>query len=438
MADKSYDAIIIGAGIIGNCIAFELAKKGYKTLNVDKLGGSGFGSTAASCAIVRAHYSTRDGVAMAYEGFKIWDKWADYLEVEDPDGMAEFKKTGSILLKSQGHNWRNVKQHYDDVGVDYEEWSTAKVKEMVPIYDMHEYWPVTRPEEDEHFFDPRDKELEGAIFCPGGGYMSDPRLSTHNVQIAAQAKGAEFLFKAEVVEIRQKNDRVKGITLADGRQFDAPVVINAAGPHSFIINRLAGVYDKCNIKTKALRHEVAVVPSPPGFNFEKDGYHTSDGDNAIYFRPEVGNSILIGSEDPKCDPQEWIDDPDVFNRNTTDLQWKAQVYRCARRIPELPIPDKKRGVVDLYDCSDDWIPIYDKSDLGGFYLAIGTSGNQYKNAPVVGMVMAELIDQCEHHGLDHDQNPLQFTLPHTGITIDIGFYSRNREINYNSSFSVNG
>jgi len=40
-----------------------------------------------------------------------------------------------------------------------------------------------------------------------------------------------------------------------------------------------------------------------------------------------------------------------------------------------------------------WIPIYDKSDLPGFYLAIGTSGNQYKNAPEVGKMMAELITQ---------------------------------------------
>jgi len=35
--NKKYDAIIIGAGVIGAAIAFELAKKGYKTLNVDRL-----------------------------------------------------------------------------------------------------------------------------------------------------------------------------------------------------------------------------------------------------------------------------------------------------------------------------------------------------------------------------------------------------------------
>ena len=69
MSGGPYDAVIIGAGVIGAATAFELCKRGLKTLNVDKAHGSGVGPTAASCAIVRAHYSTYDGVAMAYENF---------------------------------------------------------------------------------------------------------------------------------------------------------------------------------------------------------------------------------------------------------------------------------------------------------------------------------------------------------------------------------
>jgi sarcosine oxidase subunit beta len=94
-------------------------------------------------------------------------------------------------------------------------------------------------------------------------------------------------------------------------------------------------------------------------------------------------------------------------------------------------------VVDLYDCSDDWIPIYDRSDLDGFYMAVGTSGNQFKNAPVVGHLMAELIDACQS-GHDHDSEPLRVKCRYTGRELDAGFYSRLREINPSSSFSVNG
>jgi len=67
---QKVDAIIIGAGVIGTATAFELAKRGYKTLNIDALPSAGYGPTSNSCAIVRAHYSSFDGVAMAFEGFE--------------------------------------------------------------------------------------------------------------------------------------------------------------------------------------------------------------------------------------------------------------------------------------------------------------------------------------------------------------------------------
>ena len=436
--NKKADAIIIGAGVIGSSVAFELAKRGYKTLNIDKLPTSGYGSTSNSCAIVRAHYSTWDGVAMAYEGFFYWDDWKNYLGVEDERGMIKYMKTGSIMFKLQGedHSKKSLK-FFEEIGVEHEIWDLEKLKERMPIYSHDQFDGTTRPDDDEHFFDKTGKKIEGAIFTPGSGYVSDPQLSSHNLQVAAEANGGEFLFNNEIKEIRQENGKVLGVILKTGEQIDAPIVVNVAGPHSFVINRMAGVEEEMNIKTKALRHEVHHVPSPEGFDFEKDGFHTSDGDNYIYFRPETGNTILIGSEDPLCDPKEWIEDPDNYNNQVTESQWRAQVYRCARRIPDLKIPSRTSGVVDLYDVSDDWIPIYDKSALRGFYMAIGSSGNQFKNAPVAGHCMAELIDACEK-GHDHDANPLKVKTVYTGLELNMGFYSRNREINPNSSFSVNG
>ena len=436
--NKKADAIIIGAGVIGSSVAFELAKRGYKTLNIDKLPTSGYGSTSNSCAIVRAHYSTWDGVAMAYEGFFYWDDWKNYLGVEDERGMIKYMKTGSIMFKLQGedHSKKSLK-FFEEIGVEHEIWDLEKLKERMPIYSHDQFDGTTRPDEDEHFFDKTGKKIEGAIFTPGSGYVSDPQLSSHNLQVAAEANGGEFLFNNEIKEIRQEDGKVLGVSLKTGEQIDAPIVVNVAGPHSFVINRMAGVEEEMNIKTKALRHEVHHVPSPEGFDFEKDGFHTSDGDNYIYFRPETGNTILIGSEDPLCDPKEWIEDPDNYNNEVTESQWRAQVYRCARRIPDVKIPSRTSGVVDLYDVSDDWIPIYDKSALRGFYMAIGSSGNQFKNAPVAGHCMAELIDACEK-GHDHDANPLKVKTVYTGLELNMGFYSRNREINPNSSFSVNG
>ncbi|MFV1991363.1 MAG: FAD-dependent oxidoreductase, partial [Acidimicrobiales bacterium] len=97
---ERYDAIIIGTGIIGAATAFELAKLGYTTLNIDKLPAAGYGSTSNTCAIVRASYSTWDGVAMAYEGFSYWNDWENYIGVPDESGLAKYIACGTLQLTS--------------------------------------------------------------------------------------------------------------------------------------------------------------------------------------------------------------------------------------------------------------------------------------------------------------------------------------------------
>jgi sarcosine oxidase subunit beta len=70
-------------------------------------------------------------------------------------------------------------------------------------------------------------------------------------------------------------------------------------------------------------------------------------------------------------------------------------------------------------------------------MAVGTSGNQFKNAPIAGEMMAGLIVACEG-GHDHDRDPVTFRLKHIGREVSLGFYSRRREVNPDSSFSVLG
>ncbi|MEM9652004.1 MAG: FAD-dependent oxidoreductase [Actinomycetota bacterium] len=445
MSDNQYDAIIIGAGVIGSAVAYELAQRGRRTLNIDKLPASGYGSTSNSCAIIRFSYSTYDGVAMSWEGQHYWDNWADYLGggvdgAVDERGLIDFIKCGTALLKKEGGHHEKVIPLLTDLNIPHEDWDVEQLIERFPAFDGSVFGPPKRPDDD-RFWDEPTERLLGAVWTADSGYISDPQLSTHNLQRAAEKVGGRFVFNTEVTSIdtdaESGNGRVTGVTTGDGRSFEAPVVVNVAGPHSFVINRMAGLEGTMKIKTRALRHEVHHVASPEGVNYEATGCHVQDGDTGIYIRPEAGDNILIGSEDPECDPQEWIEDPDEFDREVSAAQWEAQVLRLARRMPDLGVPNVKRGVVDLYDVADDWIPIYDRTDLPGFYVAIGTSGNQYKNAGVAAHCMAELIDAVEA-GHDHDNDPVIVNGRYTGLALNLGSFSRNREINEDSSFSVNG
>ena len=444
--NHNYDAVIIGAGVIGAAIGYELAKTGKRTLNVDKLPAAGYGSTSNSCAIIRFSYSTYDGVAMSWEGHHYWANWREYLggsadDDIDERGLIEFIQCGTALLKKAGGNSHHEKvvPLLSELDIPFEDWSAEELVERFPALDAAVFGPPKRPDNPDFWSDPTERLL-GAVWTPDAGYISDPQLSTHNLQRAAENVGGEFRFNTEVTSVNRTGGRVTGVTLSNNdseNTVTAPIVVNVAGPHSFVINRVAGLEGTMNITTKALRHEVHHVASPPGVNYGTTGCHVQDGDSGIYFRPESGDNILIGSEDPACDPQEWIEDPDDYDREITAEQWEAQVLRLARRMPDLGVPNVKRGVVDLYDVADDWIPIYDKTDLDGFYVAIGTSGNQYKNAGVAAACMAELIDAVES-GHDHDADPVTVTGRYTGLAINMGAFSRNRELNPNSSFSVNG
>lgn len=431
----TYDAIIIGAGIIGTAIAYELSKKGYKTLNIDKNPAVGYGSTSSSCAIIRTYYSTSHASALAYEGWHFWRNWRDYVGDNIASELITYRDTGSLLYKTDGNNrLTSVPPIMDAIGCPYEHLDAAQIRQRLPIVDTQRFEPVKQVEDD-GFAEPTGPEIYGGIYFPASGYVNDPQLATQNLKEAAMREGAEFVLNAQITEIIQDNGRVSGVVLADGSEKSAAIVVNVAGPHSSKINALAGIGGNTAIKTRPVRQEVASIKAPDGYDYETDGPICADDDVGTYSRPETGNHMLIGTVSPPCDDIDWAD-ADDFETNITE-QIMTQVMRQAQRYSGLQIPSSINGIVALYDVSDDWNPIYDKSDLPGYYMAIGTSGNQFKNAPLAGKIMTTIIDKCES-GIDHDQQPGEFHLENINWTLPLEIFSRNRAINADSSFSVLG
>ncbi len=435
MSNNTYDVVIVGAGIIGAAIGYELSKKGRRTLNIDMLPAAGYGSTSNSCAIIRLYYSTLDGSAMAYDGYHYWKEWAHYLQAPKDESLAIFNDCGTLIMKTKiNDGLRKQLVHMDALEIPYEHLSNEQIVELYPFYDLSNFAPA-RLLDDSDFGEPTGGQLDGAIMFPKGGYISDPQFATRNIQLAAERVGGKFRFNSRVKEIPTHSGSVQGVVLEDGTRIDAPVVINVAGPHSCQINALVGADSDMNISTRALRQEVVHLPAPDGIEYSSFACVISDSDAAVYTRPETGNNILIGSEDPPCDEHVYVD-PDNYDTNFSD-QWTLQAQRLGQRIPGLGIPNSPKGCVDLYDVTEDWIPIYDCSCIDGYYMACGTSGNQFKNAPVAGKAMAELIEYCESGG-DHDNNPLQYRLEYINRDISLGTFSRLREINQDSTFSVLG
>ena len=433
---RTADAIIVGAGVIGSAIALELGRTGWDVLVVDRLRGPGQGSTSASSAVVRFNYSTFAGVATSWEAKHCWASWADHLGAADGPGLARYHRTGFVFLDVEALPQARSLAFFDRAGVPYEVWDPDALADRLPWMDVGRYWPPKQL--DDHQFWTSERGRLGAVFTPDAGFVDDPMLAAANLAAAATNAGVTFTFNRTVAEVLRRGDRVRGVRLADGEELHAPVVVNVAGPWSSSLNRLADVGADFTVTVRPMRQEVHQLTAPAGYSDgDQLGPVIADLDLGTYLRAAPGGGLLVGGTEPSCDELEWLDDPDAANLNPTKPVYDAQATRAARRLPGLCVPDAPRGIAGVYDVADDWTPIYDRTSLDGFYVAMGTSGNQFKNAPVVGRLMATLITSVEA-GHAHDEHPLVYTGEHTGLPIDTGTFSRKRPANNDSTHTVMG
>jgi sarcosine oxidase subunit beta len=427
--------IVIGGGVIGGSCAFELRKKGFTTLNVDTNPAAGYGSTSSSSAIIRHFYSLEDSCRLAWESYHHWAAWGDYVEATKGEDLCGLHEVGCAAMDvpaspaAQTYMSR-VRSAMQACNVPVEEWDAAEIQRRMPYMSTTSYFPPRRIDDDE-FGNENGGEISSILYCPKAGYVNDPQLSARNVVDAAMRRGGEFKWRARVVKINrdESGSKVTGVTLEDGSIVEAPIVINVAGPHSQAVHDLAfqgaaGACDDSRFRSKPLKVEVAYVQEPPGSRLDETFPMLADIDVGVYMRPQQGGQLLIGSIEPECDELHFLEGADELEDGLTD-EWNSLVYRAALRFPTLQVPNTAAGLVALYDTTPDFVPIYDKTSLGGFYSIRGTSGNQFKNAPVVGKICAVLVDGVEN-GRDHDTQPLSMPCEHTSGSIDLGMFSRLR------------
>ena len=443
-------AVVIGAGVIGSSIALQLRRLGHDVTVVERNSAAGMGSTSASSAVVRFNYSTFDAVALSWESYFLWKEFKDLIDgangyAKNPlsnsqDHYAQLEDRGYVMLDVPVLSNEKTMALFDRAGIPYEIWDSKQLKIGMPGIDAGRYWP-NKPVKSDEFWDEANQEL-GAIFSKHGGYVSDPLLAAQNFAMAAKREGVNFKFRKVVVGIEKNLGRVCAVVVSD---FDsqskkpintgheviaADVVINVAGPWSTLINQMAGAGSDFTMELKPLRAEVHQISTPKDI---LPGPIMGDLDLGTYVRSGAGGITLVGGTEPECDVLEWVepDKVDEVNMTRTVEVFESQTYRFARRFPAAQIPSTPVGVVGVYDVSSDWTPIYDKTDVPGFYVAIGTSGNQFKNAPGAGFIMAHLITQVEK-GADHDNQPVVYQCTKSKSAINLGTFSRKRERNLTS------
>jgi len=355
---QTFDVIIIGAGIMGCSTAFQLAQRDLKVAVLEK-SEVGAGSTGKSSAIIRQHYSNELTARMALYSLRVFQDFA-----EQVGGDAGFTPTGFVALaaaKDRAGLEANVALQRR-VGIQTELLSPEALREIMPGLET--------------------TDLVAAAYEPESGY-ADPYSTVNAYANAIRKLGVKIMLETEVTGLRFAAGKIVGVDTPK-EKFDAPLVVNCAGPWGARVAKMAGLDAPIN----ACRVQVAFFRRPPGY--EAPHPVIADFINATYFRSETGNLTLVGLIDPS--EADAIVNPDNFNeRHDADFVLNAG-EQLVRRYPVMEQSQSTGGYAALYAITPDWHPLIDEVPAGsGFYICAGFSGHGFKLGPAVGLMTADLV-----------------------------------------------
>lgn len=352
--NKKAEIVIIGGGISGAAIAYNLAKKGMKNIIVVEKRFIASGATGACGAGIRQQWGTEMNCRIAKMSCEFFEKANEIL---DYDGDIEFKQGGYLLLasseKEQAQFKRNIALQ-NSLGIHSKELTLEEAKEIVPILNTEDFVSAAYYEKDGHL---------------------NPFHTTLAFAKAAEKLGVEFLKYTEVTDIDIENNKIIGVQTTAG-YIETHRVVNAAGGQSQDIAKMVDL----DLPIYSERHQILVTePVDPILSTMVMSFTGN-----FYCQQVPHGGIVMGRGD--------AGEPRDGNINSG---WHF-LDEMAKTITKLLPPLKQAMVIrqwaGLYNITPDRQPILGAvKEVEGFYLAVGFSGHGFMFGPATGILMSEII-----------------------------------------------
>ena len=335
MSSKAYDAIVIGAGIVGAACAADCAREGLSVAIVEA-GIIGGGATAAGMGHLVVMDDSEAQFALTRYSQQLWDEISEELPRE-----VEHDACGTIWIAADDEEMaeaRRKEKFYSERGVRVE---------VLDAHSLAEAEPNLRP------------GLVGGLRVPGDSVIYPPCAAQFFVDQAV-AKGAA-LFLGTTVETVTDH----GIRLRDGSEISAGVIVNAAGSWS------PGLSSGIDVKKRKghlvitdrypnfLRHELVEL------GYLKSAHSLTSDSVAFNIQPRRTGQLLIGSS-----RQYGVDDSKVDTSILTRM-----LDRAIEFLPALGKLSSLRAWTGFRAATPDKLPLIGPHmDHRRLYLATGHEG----------------------------------------------------------------
>jgi sarcosine oxidase, subunit beta len=368
---SSADVVIIGGGIVGASIAYQLTVAGCRNVVIlERESSQGKGSTGKSMGGVRAQFSTHVNIQMSLYSIPFFRDFEDAMG--HPSG---YRAQGYLFVAT-------AERHLAYLRANYERQVAAGLTtaSLVSPDDIVKMVPQLRSD-----------DILGGSFCSTDGFV-DPYSVMTGFTLRAVDQGAQLIRDAQVTGLSLDAKGVASVETARG-SIATRTVVNAAGAWSAGIAKMAGI----DLPVEPLRR--MLVPTEPFDKIAHSGPMTVDMSTGFHFRPE-GLGLLMAWADP--------DEKPGYNTNFDRSFIEKILTRAVDRVPvfeELEV-NPSRAWAGLYEMTPDHHPVLGASPVGGFYFANGFSGHGVMHSPATGKILADLIlkgttDLIDAHLLDY-------------------------------------
>lgn len=371
---KNYDIVIVGGGIQGLSLAYNLARSGMSNVVVLDKSYIGSGASSRNGEMIRSAFASEQWIRFFTKSIEIWDNLADEL-----DFNVMFTRCGYLVLASTDDELEACRAH-----VKLQKTYGLKTR-LLNADEVVKRIPAINP-----------SMVSGGILQPNGGF------ARHDAALWAYARAASrlnvdiFPF-TEVTDIVVKSGAVQAVKTSLA-QIETNTIVNAAGGHAGRIAQMAGLI----LPSRTYRLEmIATEPLKPFLPLALSSPHTLS-----YMHQSTRGEFVGGAEVKNLSPS-------ISLRSSLEAT-RDMAGKFIRLFPGLSGVRLMRQWAGIVDMAPDVSPVLGPVDeVQGFILDCGWVYG-FMGAPAAGKLLAEYILNGE---IPTEIRPFGFTRFKTGQLI---------------------